>query len=397
MEVYADSAAEAMAAWQEVRGEGANWGHYRQFQARGLKWFVESSLRDAVTWKLGALSHQRSDGRQGYRNGSYTRTLVTPYGKVEIEVPRLREGTYEHELFDKKGCLTKEAQELVLETYLSGPSQRRVGEVLKRVLGQKVSSTTVSSICKGLDELVRVYWRSELGDEWRYLLLDGIVVRNRAALGAEKRVILVAMGISMAGGRRILSFKQVESESEVCWTSFLEDLQRRGLAGENLELIVTDGNGGVAAAIESLWPYVPHQKCWVHKLRNVANKLRKCNQKECLRGAQKIYLAESRKEAVQRFKEWREAWIDLEPRAVECLQKNLEQMLFFLDLPKEDQRVMRTTNPIERVFREVRRRTRTISCFTNRRSVDRMLYAVLEYQNRKWEAAFPSRQITHKG
>jgi putative transposase len=385
-----------MSCWQEVRGEGAAWGEYREFQARSLKWFVESSLRDAVSRKIGVGWHERSDGRIGYRNGTYIRKLVTPYGSIEVEVPRLREGTYEHGLFDRNGLLTKEAQELILEVYLSGPSTRRVGEVLKRVLGYKVSASTVSAICKGLDELVRKYWRSPLEDEWKYLILDGIVVKNRAVLGKERRVVLVAMGITKAGEKRIVSFKQVESESEACWSGFLESLYARGLRGENLELIVTDGNPGIDGALDAMWSNIPHQRCWVHKLRNVVNKLRKSSRKECMREAKRIYLSETRREAVERFREWRSKWQGIEPKAVACLEKDIDKMLFFLELPEEDRATIRTTNPIERVFREVRRRTRTISCFTNRKSVDRMLYAVLTYQNRKWDADFRSTQFTQK-
>lgn len=395
-EVYGNSLEEAMSCWQEVRGEGAAWGEYREFQARSLKWFVESSLRDAVSRKIGVGWHERSDGRIGYRNGTYIRKLVTPYGSIEVEVPRLREGTYEHGLFDRNGLLTKEAQELILEVYLSGPSTRRVGEVLKRVLGYKVSASTVSAICKGLDELVRKYWRSPLEDEWKYLILDGIVVKNRAVLGKERRVVLVAMGITKAGEKRIVSFKQVESESEACWSGFLESLYARGLRGENLELIVTDGNPGIDGALDAMWSNIPHQRCWVHKLRNVVNKLRKSSRKECMREAKRIYLSETRREAVERFREWRSKWQGIEPKAVACLEKDIDKMLFFLELPEEDRATIRTTNPIERVFREVRRRTRTISCFTNRKSVDRMLYAVLTYQNRKWDADFRSTQFTQK-
>jgi putative transposase len=349
-EVYANDVEEAMAAWQDIRGEGAAWGEYRRFQSRSLKWFVESSLKDAADRKIGVGWYQRGDGRQGWRNGSYIRRLVTPYGTVYVEVPRLREGTYEHGLFDRKGLLTKEAQDLILETYLSGPSTRRVVEVLERVLGYRVSPATVSSICKGLDDLLRQFWRAELTDEWRYLLLDGVVMKNRAAVGAEKRVVLVAMGISMSGRRQILSFTQVESESEVCWNTFLEGLYARGFRGENLRLIVTDGNPGIEAAVATLWSNIPHQRCWVHKLRNVASKLRRINQRECLSGAKRIYLAENRKEAVQRFREWQSKWAEIEPRAVTCLAKDIEKMLHFFDLPEADRVTMRTTNPIERVF-----------------------------------------------
>ena len=215
-------------------------------------------------------------------------------------------------------------------------------------------------------------------------------------MGAEKRCVLVAMGISQTGRKQILSFKQVESESEVCWSSFLEDMVSRGFEGKNLKLISTDGGAGLIAAVESVWPHVPRQRCWAHKLRNVANKLKKRNEKACLDGAKLIYLAKNRTEAAKRFRSWRNRWIEIEPKAVACLETDIEEMLEFFSVPEHFQRTMRTTNPIERVFREVRRRTRTISCFTNRRSVDRMLYAILTYQNRHWDAAYRPKQFTHK-
>lgn len=395
-EVYCDELEEAIASWDEVRGESCAWGRYREFQQRGLKWFLESTLRDAVSRKIGVACYERSDGRRGYRNGSYMRTLVTPYGTVQVEVPRLRDGSYEHGLWDANGLLTAEARELILETYLSGPSTRRVGKVLKRVLGYEVSASTVSSICKGLDDLVRKYWSSPLDDDWEYLLLDGVMMKNRSVVGAEKRCVLVAMGISRSGKKQILAFKQVESESEVCCTSFLESLYRRGFEGKNLRLISTDGGAGMIAAVESVWPHVPRQRCWAHKLRNVANKLKKCNEKACMDGARLIYLAPNRTEAAKRFRAWRDKWIALEPKAVACLEADIEELLAFFAVSEQLQRKVRTTNPIERVFKEVRRRTRTISCFTNRSSVDRMLYAILAYQNRQWDEAYRPKQFTHK-
>lgn len=393
-EVYAEDLEEAIAAWGEVRGDDCFWGRYAEFQAGGLKYFIESGLREAVCRKIGALSYQRSDGRRGYRNGTYLRTLVTRYGTVEIEVPRLREGPYEHGLWDSHGLLTEQARELIQETYLSGPSMRRVGKVLGDVLGYEVSAATVSAICRGLDDLVRRYWSSPIGDEWEYLLLDGVVVKNRSAVGTEKRCVLTAMGISKTGKKQILSFKQAESESEVCWSSFLLDLVGRGLNGKNLKLITTDGGAGLIAAVESVWPHIGRQRCWAHKLRNVANKVKKRNEKACLDGAKLIYLAPNRTEAAKRFRAWREKWAKLEPCAVACLAGDIEDMLEFFFVPERMQRTVRTTNPIERVFREVRRRTRTISCFTNRRSVDRMLYAVLAYQNKQWDEAYRPKQIT---
>ena len=228
-------------------------------------------------------------------------------------------------LWDANGLLTAQAKDLILETYLSGPSTRRVGKLLERVLGYEVSAGTVSAICRGLDDLVRQYWRSPIDDDWEYLLLDAVVVKNRSAVGSEKR-----------------------------------------------------------------------------------------NEKACLDGARLIYLAPNCTEAAKRFRAWRDRWVELEPKAVACLEADIEDMLEFFSVPHDFQRTMRTTNPIERVFRpvpvrpglsrsisgstsgEVRRRTRTISRFTNRRSVDRMLYAVLAYQNRQWDEAYRPKQFTHK-
>ena len=395
IEVYAENIEEAIAVWQDIRGEGSAWGEYRRFQSESLKWFVESSLRDAISKKIGVGCYKRSDGRTGYRNGYYERLLVTPYGTVNIRVPRLREGSYTNDLFERQKLFTKEVGELVMETYLSGPSTRRVGKVLKKVLGYEVSAGTVSEICKGLDKLVREYWRRELEDKWRYLLLDAIVLRSKSATGVEKRFVLTAMGIDEEGNREILSYKQVESESEVAWESFISDMGRRGFEGKNLELITTDGNKGVIAAIESVWPMIPRQRCWVHKLRNISNKLKKKNEKECLAGAKLIYLAKNRTEAVGRYREWAGRWKVEEPKAVTCMAEDIEELLNVFEMPEEHRIKVRTTNPIERVFREVRRRTRTISCFTNRRSVDRMVYAILSRQNQIWKEERPLWKITH--
>ncbi len=129
-EVYFEDLEEAIATWGEVRGETCDWGRYREFQSRGLKWFLESSLQEAVTGKLGVAWHVRSKDLCGQRNGFYVWRLVTPCGSVDVMVPRLRDGSYEHGLWDSKGLLIQPARDLILETYLSGSSTRRVGEVL---------------------------------------------------------------------------------------------------------------------------------------------------------------------------------------------------------------------------------------------------------------------------
>lgn len=394
-EVYADTVEEAIAVWQEIRGEEANWGQYREFANRSLKYWIEQSLGDAINRKIGVGWYARSDGRTGYRNGFYERLLVTAYGSVTVRVPRLREGSYEHSLFGRKELFTKEVGDLLMEVYLAGVSTRRVGETLEKVLGYKVSPGTISNVCKGLDTLVRKFWRRPIGDGWQYLLLDAVVMKNRSVIGTEKRFVLCALGISTEGKKELLAFKQVESESEVAWETFLLDLANRGLVGENLELIATDGNPGVIAALDAVWPYVPRGRCWVHKKRNVASKLKKKNQAECMEGLNRAYYAESRREAERRIREWVQRWRHEEPKAVKCFLEDVESLLTVFDIPEEHRVLMRTTNAIERVFREVRRRTRPMNCFTNRRSIDRIVYAILSRQNKLWTEGRPLPNFTH--
>jgi len=136
-----------------------------------------------------------------------------------------------------------------------------------------------------------------------------------------------------------------------------------------------------------VYPYTPRQRCWVHKLRNVAVKLSRNIQKECLSGAKLIYLAANRKEAIKCYWDWATCWRDSQPKAVACLEKDLDELLSFLAFPEKHRSMIRTTNAIERSFREVRRRIRPMSCFTNDRSCERIIYALFHYNNKKWENA----------
>jgi putative transposase len=167
----------------------------------------------------------------------------------------------------------------------------------------------------------------------------------------------------------------------------------RGLRGSKLQLIVTDGNAGLAAAIGRVWAAVPHQRCWAHKLRNLENKL-KASQQDCLEEAKLIYQAAHRTEALQRFRSWKKKWQRQAPKAVACLEADLEELLAFLDCPPAHWKRFRTTNVIERLFVEVRRRIRTMCAFTTRSSCERILYAVFNRMNEHW-TRHPLPAFTH--
>jgi len=165
------------------------------------------------------------------------------------------------------------------------------------------------------------------------------------------------------------------------------------LHGEFLELIGTDGQLGLAKAIGRLWPAVAHQRCWAHKLRNLENKL-KASQQACLEEAKLIYQAENRTEAIQLFRKWKRRWQRQAPKAVACLERDLEQLLAFFDCPKVHWKRLRTTNVIERLFVEVRRRIRTMCAFTTRSSCERILFSVFNRMNQHW-TRHPLPAFTH--
>jgi transposase-like protein len=260
-----------------------------------------------------------------------------------------------------------------------------VGAVLEGMLGEPVSAQTVSRIARSLDREVARFHEAPLADDVRYLFLDGVSMRVKGAAGVQRRLVLCAYGISVWGQCRLLAFRLAQSESAAAWEAFLNQLQVRGLAGRWLRLVVTDGCAGLHTALSVVYPYVPRQRCWAHKLRNVAGLLKRDQQRPCLDEARTIYQAATRRQAVQRYWAWARRWRDAAPKAVACLERDLEELLPFLACPAAHRRKVRTTNAIERAFREVRRRTRPMSCFTNNSSCERIIYAVISHLNRSWE------------
>jgi transposase-like protein len=375
--------------WREVKeDEGDFFGkQLREERLRSAKRMLESAMEQELIESLRAGWYRRTELRRGHRNGYRYRDLLTEMGLVEhLRVPRDREGCYQPMVLRRYERRQGRVNQIIREMFLAGVSTRRVGEVLAVLLGEAPSAQTVSRVVSDLDSEVRRFHARLLQDEYLYLLLDGITLKVKGACGARKRFVLCAYGVTNDGKREMISFRQASSESEAQWEAFVRDLYERGLHGKRLALVVTDGNPGLQRALDTVYPYVARQRCWVHKLRNVAAKVPKRVQSECLEGAQRIYLAGTKREAAAQFREWARHWRSGQPRAVTCLETDLDELLTFLDCPRAHQRRVRTTNAIERAFREVRRRTRPMSCFQNTASVDRIIYGVMSHLNKSWEA-----------
>ena len=382
--------------WREVKWDEEDWwGDVKEETLRIVKRLLESAMKEELLEHLCAGCYRRTHLRRGYRNGYRYRNLLTELGLVEsLRVPRDRDGGYQTTVVKRYQHYQEKVNGLIRECFLAGVSTRRVGEVLAPVLGEAPSPQTVSRVAQSLDAEVRRFHNRPLADHYLYLIIDGITLKVKGATGVRKRLVLSAYGITPKGRRELISFRQAPAESEAQWEAFLEDLYRRGLEGKALALIVTDGHSGLHRALDMVYPYVSRQRCWVHKLRNVLVKLPRKVQEACLKEAKAIYQAKSRREAITCFWNWAKQWRSSQPKAVVCLEKDLDELLSFFNCPEAHWRKIRTTNAIERAFREVRRRIRPMSCFQNPGSVDRIIYGIINHLNSTWKEK-PIPEFTH--
>ena len=380
--------------WERV--EEDFWGDLKRETVIAVQSLLENRMGVEIQDLVGARRWKHIRPRPTYRNGSYFRSFLTTMGLIPLlKVPRVR-GGFRFNVLSRYAQRAPDVDAGIVEMFLGGVSTRRVKEVLRPLMGSPtVSAGTVSNVCKILNSRVEGYHRRLLKDDYLYLILDGIYLKTKSPLRVKRRCILVAYGIGADGVRELIDFKMVRAgESQVAWESFLTGLKNRGLEGEKLKLIGMDGNKGLWNAVDLVWLNVPRQRCWAHKLRNVANHVPHKLHKPCLGQAKAIYDAESKEKALKELRTWAKVWRPIVPKAVECLEEDFEDLLTFFDCPKNLWKKLRTTNAIERTFREVRRRTRPISCFQNRESVERIIFAVFYRQNALWRDK-PLTEITH--
>lgn len=324
--------------------------------------------------------------RFDYRNGCYFRDFATRLGLLRrLRIPRTRKG-FRSQVLPRYQRRQQAVNELVRQAFLRGIATRQVGEVLEPVLGEAYSAQTISNITRELQRAVDQFHGRQLGDEYVYLFLDGVVLKVRDTTGrVRRRVILVAYGITAQGRRELVDYQfAINGESEAAWAEFLQNLFLRGLEGKNLRLITSDGGKGLQAALPLVFPCIPVQLCWAHKLRNIADKVPK-KEGSCVAEAASIYRAGSKAEAQKAFHHWKRRWEKPRPQAVACIERDLDSLLNFFAVPEGQWKKVRTTNVIERAFREVRRRTRPMSSFSNPESCDRIVFGVLSHLNRSWE------------
>jgi putative transposase len=367
--------------------DGLEWGEgYRPLGRQALEEIIEDQMAAAVDRYLDQL---QADDAADRRNGYYRRHLLTELGDIELNVPRTRRYS-PTEVIRAYARRTRAIDRVILAGFVLGLSTRKVGETLLALLGRPVSASTVSQVAKTLDAAVAAFHRRPLQDRYQALMLDGVVLSRKTGAGALRRPVLVALGLRHDGKKEIIDFRLAASESAAEWEKFLAALYRRGLTGEGLDMICVDGGAGLLAALPSILDGIPVQRCWAHKIRNVLDKVGKADQLKVKRALHKIMNAANVPAARSAARRFAERFQGQYPTAVACLRNHLDELLTCFRYKAEAQRrAVRTTNAVERRFREVRRRTRPMGTFQDKTSMDRILFAVFTHENKSQGVSTP--------
>ena len=363
-----------------MQAGGLEWGEgYRPLGRQAVAAIIEEQMATAVDRYLAELD---GDDEPDRRNGHYKRHLLTTLGDIELCVPRTRR-------YSPTGVLRAyarreaEIDRVILAGFVLGLSTRKVGETLLAMLGREISAATVSRVAKTLDTAVAAFHRRPLKNQYKALMLDGVVLARKTGAGALRRPVLVALGLRPDGKKEIIDFRLAASESAAEWERFLTDLFRRGLTGEGLDMICVDGGSGLVAAMPTVLPGIPVQRCWAHKIRNILDKIKKADQPAAKRAIHKVMNAANAPAARTAARRFADRFKHKYPNAVACLRNDLDELLTCFRYKSADQRkAVRTTNAIERRFREVRRRTRPMGTFQDITSMDRILFAVFTHENK---------------
>lgn len=370
-----------------MQADGLDWGEgYRPLGRQALEEIIEDQMAAAVDRYLDQLE---ADDPADRRNGYYRRHFLTELGDIELSVPRTRHYS-PGEVIRAYARRTREIDRVILAGFVLGLSTRKVGETLLALLGRKVSAGTVSQVAKTLDAAVAAFHRRPLANRYKALMLDGVVLARKTGAGALKRPVLVALGLRRDGKKEIIDFRLAGAESAAEWEQFLTDLYRRGLTGEGLDMICVDGGCGLLAALPTVLPNIPVQRCWAHKIRNVLDKIRKADQPSVKRALRKVMNAANARAARAAARRFADRFEKQYPAAVACLRNDLDELLTCFRYTAEAQRrAVRTTNAVERRFREVRRRTRPMGTFQDKTSMDRILFAVFTHENKSQGISTP--------
>ena len=335
---------------------------------------LEQVLEAEMEETLGASKSERTAERLGYRSGYYTRGLVTRIGKIELRVPQDRQGRFRTEVLERYQRSEKALLSALAEMYVQGVSARKVKKITEELCGHQFSASTISSIVKKLDEQLEAFAQRRFEEPYPYLVLDARYEKVREGGVIRTQAVLVAVGIGADGKRSILGVELAHRESQSSWRKFLEGLRERGLRG--VELVVSDDHAGLRKAIEETLTEAAWQRCYVHFLRNALDYLPRKAGDDCLMELRWIYDRHDAEEARRDLDRWLQKWAPSYPQLCDWVEANIEQTWTFLSLPRQHHKHIKSTNMLERLMEEIKRRTLVVRIFPNQASCLRLVRAL---------------------
>lgn len=336
---------------------------------------LNSILQAESTAQLGADKYERSLLRNDCRNGSRERKLKTRIGTIDLSIPRHRNVPFKTLIFDNysrsEGALVTTMAEMVV----NGVSTRKVATIMETLCGESYSKSTVSEVCKQLDTSVNNFKNRPLENRYPFLYVDATYFKVRGERRIEARALMVALAYTEDGTREIVGFEVYENESNETWKLFLESLKKRGLTG--LKMITSDAHQGIIYAISKVFPEVPWQRCQTHFSKNVIETAPKKYKKAIHASLTDMYNSSNIEEARAKRDEILNEYRSVAEKSMECLENGFENVMTIMALPVGFRRFMRTSNHLERLNKELKRRSHVIGIFPNEESLIRLMGSVL--------------------
>jgi transposase-like protein len=343
---------------------------------------LQEVLEAEMTEALSADKGERTANRLGYRSGYYGRTLITRVGKLELRVPQDRNGRFSTELFERYQRSERALVAALAEMYVQGVSTRKVKAITEELCGHSFSASSISTINKKLDENLAQFATRRLSEAFPYLILDARYEKVREAGVIASHAVLIAIGIDWDGRRQVLGVELANRESRSSWRDFLLGLRERGLTG--VEFVVADDHAGLKAAIREVLSEAAYQRCYVHFLRNALDYVPRKVDDDCLQELRWLYDRRDLAEARADLAVWIGKWQVKYPRLIAWVEENIEETLTFYRLPRQHHKHLKSTNMLERLNEEIKRRTHVVRIFPNAESCLRLVRALCVETHENW-------------
>lgn len=363
-------------------GKGLFLGHAPDALVPLLETILNQVLEALATETIGAQKYERTEERKAYRNGSRERSLKTRIGTITLDVPRLRSGEFSHELFERYQRAEQALVLTMMEMVLQGVSTRKVTKITEELCGTSFRKSTVSQLCKGLDETVQAFRNRPLEKRYPFVMVDAMYVKVRELGRVRSKALLIAMGVNEEGYREVLGFTLWDSETHLGWKPFFEDLKKRGIG--QVDYVISDAHTGLVKALQEVFVEAAWQRCQVHFMRNIMEVCPSKVKPQLLEDLRDLWSSKDPELARERFQEILVTYEALAPKSMEVLEAGFDDAIAVLHLPTKYRRRLRSTNSLERLNQEIRRRERVIRIFPSGESAIRLMGALLAQQSETW-------------